>query len=116
MNRRHALFVLVALLAAIACPIRASEFGKELDEADARLNATYQRVLKGLPNDAARERLKAAQRAWVAWRDTEMAVSKSLYEDGKTDLFMQLTLTQKRIAQLEAIGKRDTEYGYEEKK
>jgi uncharacterized protein YecT (DUF1311 family) len=116
MNRRRLLAALVSCAALLfSLPSRASELGKEMNEADAKLNAVYQKVLKSLPDDAAREKLKAAQRAWVAWRDAEVKTSESIYEDGKTGLFMTLTLTQQRIKQLEAIGKRESEYGYEEK-
>ena len=117
MNLRVFLSAIAALLfgSASAGPLHASQLGKDMAEADTKLNATYQRVLRGLPTDAAREKLKAAQRAWVAWREGEEALSASLYEDGKTGLFMQLELTQLRIKQLEAIGSRKTEYGYETK-
>ncbi len=117
MNRRRILAALVSCAALLFAspPLPASELGKEMNETDAKLNAAYQKVLKGLPNDAAREKLKAAQRAWVAWRDAEVKTSEGIYEDGKTGLFMMLSLTQQRIKQLEAIGKRESEYGYEEK-
>jgi uncharacterized protein YecT (DUF1311 family) len=118
MNRRRALIALVScasLLLTALHPLRASELGKEMNDADAKLNTVYQKVIKGLPNDAAREKLKAAQRAWVAWRDAEVKTSQSIYEDGKTGLFMMLSLTQQRIKQLEAIGQRESEYGYDEK-
>ena len=113
--KRRRLLTLIAALFLASLPARSSELGKEINETDAKLNATYQKVLKGMPNDAAREKLKAAQRAWVAWRDAEIATSQATYEDGKTGAFMTLSLTQLRIKQLEAIGKRETEYGYEEK-
>lgn len=86
-----------------------------MNETDAKLNEVYQKVLKGLPNDAAREKLKAAQRAWVAWRDAEVKLSEGIYEDGKTGLFMMLSLTQLRVKQLEALGARESEYGYDVK-
>ncbi len=117
MNRRRVLAALCAsatFLATLAAPApaRASELGKEMNETDAKLNEVYQKVMKTLPNDQARAKLKAAQRAWVAWRDAEIEVSAGIYDDGKTGLFMNLALTKLRIQQLEAIGKRETEYGY----
>jgi uncharacterized protein YecT (DUF1311 family) len=113
--KKFRLLAFVTAILLMASSAWSSQLGKELNEADAKLNTVYQQVLKGLPHDAAKERFKAAQRAWITWRDTEMALSQSLYEDGKTNVFMQLSLTQQRIKQLEAIGKRDTEFGYEEK-
>src|SRR6478609_9560916 len=115
MNRRlfTALCFCATFLFTALLPMHASELGKEMNETDAKLNAVYQKVLKGLPNDAAREKLKAAQRAWVAWRDAEVKTSEGIYEDGKTGLFMMLSLTQLRVKQLEAIGARESEYGYD---
>jgi hypothetical protein len=115
MNRRlfTALCFSATLLLTGLPPARASELGKEMNETDAKLNTVYQKVMKGLPNDAAREKLKAAQRAWVAWRDAEVKTSEGIYEDGKTGLFMMLSLTQLRVKQLEAIGARESEYGYD---
>jgi|GEM_PF-3675116 len=117
MNRRlfTALLCGAVLLLNGLAPLCASELGKELNETDAKLNEVYQKVLKGLPNEAAREKLKAAQRAWVAWRDAEVSLSKGIYEDGKTGEFMMLSLTQLRVKQLEALGARESEYGYDVK-
>lgn len=42
--------------------------------ADAALNRTYSRNLKAQPDDAARQRLRDAQRAWISYRDKDCAV------------------------------------------
>jgi uncharacterized protein YecT (DUF1311 family) len=45
----------------------------ELRKADASLNATYSKILKEYGNDAQFiSKLKAAQRAWLAFRDAEL--------------------------------------------
>lgn len=44
--------------------------GQELKLQDARLNAAYRKAMMGL-TPGEKERLKAAQRAWVAFRDAD---------------------------------------------
>ena len=43
----------------------------EFEQADAELNKTYQAVLKKLPDAGSKQKLKEAQRAWIASRDAE---------------------------------------------
>jgi len=44
--------------------------GRDFDAADDRLNALYRKLMAGY--DAAnQEKLKAAEKAWIAWRDAE---------------------------------------------
>lgn len=53
---------------------------KELTTADAALNAAYQGVLKDLAGNTARlDMLKAAQRAWVDFRDKDCQWSASQF-------------------------------------
>ncbi|MET0535285.1 MAG: lysozyme inhibitor LprI family protein [Steroidobacter sp.] len=77
-----ALFVALAAMAADSSP-RCNPAGtqaqmntcatNELAEADRQLNATYQSLLKKYADDAAFiQKLRAAQRAWVAFRDAEL--------------------------------------------
>jgi uncharacterized protein YecT (DUF1311 family) len=51
--------------------------GAELKIQDARLNAAYRKAMSGL-NARQHDKLQAAQRAWLAFRDAECA---SLYDD-----------------------------------
>lgn len=44
------------------------------DKADAALNRTYNRSLKAQPDEAAQQRLREAQRAWISYRDKDCAV------------------------------------------
>ena len=44
------------------------------DKADAALNRTYSRNLKAQPDEAAQQRLREAQRAWISYRDKDCAV------------------------------------------
>ena len=47
-----------------------SEAAESFKKADKELNEVYAKVLANL-DDEAKENLKKAQRAWVAWRDSE---------------------------------------------
>lgn len=52
--------------------------GREFNSQDSQLNSTYQALLqKYSKNPKALEKLRAAQRAWVSYRDAHVA---SLYE------------------------------------
>lgn len=74
--------------------------------ADVDLNKTYQAVLAKLP-DAEKQKLKEAQRAWVASRDAEAARAAKEADGGSmaaTIRYEKMTeLTSKRIAELKAM-------------
>jgi len=107
MNLRTSFSAIAALLFITlgSGPLHASQLVKLMHQDEETLNTTYQRVLKRMPNDASREKLKAAQRAWIAWRDAEIALEVALYGefDGKTDVYKQIDLTEARIHVLEDI-------------
>ena len=85
---------------------------RELAAADARLNAVYRQVMDSLPadgnDDYPRKTLRAAQRAWIAFRDAECALVgetrggmrmwKSAF-----DTRCQAELTRARVARLEEL-------------
>src|SRR6266508_2613594 len=78
----------------------------EFERADAELNTTYQSVLAKLPT-AEKQKLKEAQRAWVASRDAGAARAAKDAEGGSmapTIRYETMTeLTRKRISELEAM-------------
>jgi uncharacterized protein YecT (DUF1311 family) len=83
--------------------------GVDLKKADRELNATYQRIVKSLPDDQddnfPKRTLIAAQREWVKFRDANCAAIgevsggvrmwKSSY-----DVLCQLDMTKARTAEL----------------
>ncbi len=79
----------------------------EFERADAELNTTYQSVLAKLPTAENKQKLKEAQRAWVASRDAGAARSAKDAEGGSmapTIRYETMTeLTRKRISELEAM-------------
>ena len=81
-------------------------------KADLDLNKTYQAVLAKLPT-AEKQKLKQAQRAWVASRDAEAARAAKEAEGGSMDPTLRYEtmtdLTRKRIAELEAMMNNGTE-------
>jgi uncharacterized protein YecT (DUF1311 family) len=69
----------LALIVTVPVALRAqsqqemnAEAAEIFKKADKELNEVYAKVLANL-DDAAKENLKKAQRAWVAWRDAEAA-------------------------------------------
>lgn len=57
-------------------------FCNEYKKADTELNRVYQQVLAANKDDAARtEKLKVAQRAWIAFRDAQMEAFYPTTED-----------------------------------
>ena len=122
MNRRynsfqsHSVFVRrVALLVSLLVPIAQmhaqpqaamnAKAGAEFEQADAELNKTYQAVLKKLPDAESKQKLKEAQRAWIASRDAEAARAAGEVRGGSmapTLRYETMTkLTRQRIKQLE---------------
>ena len=78
----------------------------DFKQADAELNKTYQSVLAKLPT-AEKQKLKEAQRAWIASRDAEAERAAKEAEGGSMAPTLHYTtmtdLTQKRITELKAM-------------
>jgi uncharacterized protein YecT (DUF1311 family) len=78
----------------------------EFEQADAKLNKTYQAVLKKLPDAESKDKLKQSQQAWLAFRDAEAAFAADQARGGSiapTIRYETMTeLTQQRIKQLKA--------------
>ena len=84
-----------------------AQAGAEFQRADADLNRTYQAVLTKLPTVESKQKLREAQRAWVASRDAEAAGAAKETEGGSiapTLRYQTMTnLTRKRITELKAV-------------
>jgi uncharacterized protein YecT (DUF1311 family) len=78
---------------------------EDFARADADLNKTYQAVLKKLPDTESKQKLKEAQRAWIASRDAEATRAADEARGGSmapTLRYETMTeLTRQRIKQLE---------------
>jgi uncharacterized protein YecT (DUF1311 family) len=76
----------------------------EFERADAELNKSYEALLKKLPDEQGKEKLKQSQRAWLAFRDSEAAFAADQARGGSmapTIRYETMTeLTQQRIKQL----------------
>jgi uncharacterized protein YecT (DUF1311 family) len=83
-----------------------AEARADFKRADAELNKTYEAVLKKLPDDESKQKLKQSQRAWLAFRDAEAAFAADEARGGSmapTLRYATMTeLTQQRIKQLKA--------------
>lgn len=93
--RRTGLAAGVLAMLAAAGPLRAADCDKAQTQvdlnscaeggfrtADAALNTVYGQLLKEPAMTARLDRLKAAERAWVGYRDAECAFEGSEYEGG----------------------------------
>jgi len=72
-------------------------------EADAELNQRYRQLIAGL-SQKRREQLKAAQQAWLGFRDKNAAFAAAVVEDGTMAPLVEITelttLTRQRSEQL----------------
>lgn len=77
----------------------------EIEVQDAKLNAAYQQAMRGL-EEAPRQKLREAQRAWIKFRDTKCASEAN--SGGTMDILNSggciLDATVRRTIELEAMG------------
>jgi|SRR5215471_35948 len=75
-------------------------------KADAELNKTYEALLTKLPDAESKQKLKESQRAWLVFRNAEVAFAADGFRGGSmapTLRYATMTeLTQQRIKQLKA--------------
>lgn len=96
---------LILLLAAFSSGwlLRASVAVEVMVEADHKLNVVYKKLMAAIPGAAQREKLKAAQRAWLAWMVAEDAFRSVLDDTSKAGLYVRIELLEARAAQLEGV-------------
>jgi uncharacterized protein YecT (DUF1311 family) len=79
---------------------------RQYREADAALNAAYRPLLAAL-DEPHRERLTAAQRAWITFRDAECRLAASVALGGSMERQLELAcrkdMTQGRVKELASI-------------
>lgn len=75
--------------------------------ADKKMNVVYNNLMKALPDDEAREKLKASQLAWLKYRDAEAALEADNARGGTMAplLFSETkaALTTDRTAELKSV-------------
>ena len=115
---RKLLFVCALVALTLLCPSigraqNQNEMNRQAEEgfvaADARLNKVYQQLTNKLDAEAV-EKLKVAQRAWVAFRDAQAALQADLEARGGSMTLMiysgtQAALTKARTKDLETLLK-----------
>ena len=105
--------LLFAVVLAWATPLaKASQIGRDMNEADAELNRVYHQALDSLAGEHERALLRESQRAWVAFVEAEVSLHTGLYTTSKGGSFIRLELTQTRITQLRFIAARTSANGY----
>ena len=91
----------------------ASQAGKEFNDADAALNTVYQTLLASIDNPQQRTGLIQSQRAWIKYRDDNVAFFATHYPNSKGGLFLNIRLTQDRTAFLQSMLDAPPNYGME---
>jgi uncharacterized protein YecT (DUF1311 family) len=76
-------------------------------EADANLNSTYREALKAMRTPAAGKRLRMAQRAWLAFRDSDCLVQVGPAESGGSMRGLLWTLCIEGHARLRTAALRE---------
>ena len=83
-----------------------AQAGADFKQADAELNKIYEAVLKKLPDDESKQKLKQSQRAWLAFRDAEAAFAADEAHGGSIAPTLRYEamaeLTEQRIKQLKS--------------
>lgn len=81
--------------------------GVNLQAADAALNKLYRRVMAEADDAAAKEQLKDAERAWIAYRDKRCAYEAGPREEGGSIWPMEMSncLEQKTAARIRELTK-----------
>jgi uncharacterized protein YecT (DUF1311 family) len=78
---------------------------RDYQAADGKLNRIYKKVLAASENEAAAANLKAAQRAWIAFRDAECIFEANPEEGGTIrPLLENMCLTKLTNARTEQLG------------
>jgi hypothetical protein len=72
-------------------------------EADHKLSVVYKKLMAVITGTVQKEKLKAAQRAWLAWMVAEDACRTALDDNSKAGLFVRIELLEARAAQLESL-------------
>ncbi len=93
----------ILLVAAFAGSLQASEAGKEFNDADARLNKVYQKLLQTIDDSDQKDLFVSSQRAWLKFRDQSVAFFAQRYPESKGGLFYNIHLVQERTAFLQSL-------------
>ncbi len=87
--------------------------GDAFKAADDELNQVYQKLVKLQPDDIAKKKLVAAQRAWVAFRTAEGDFAADSNRGGtiesSVNMLKQETLTKERVTELKEYLKQANE-------
>ena len=82
-----------------------------IGERDSRLNVVYKKLMASIPSASQKEKLKIAQRAWLAWLDAEDNMTTELFGT-KHGLATRLELLSARVTQLEDLHRNSSDiYG-----
>lgn len=92
---------------------RASQAGKERNDLNEELNVTYNKVLALVTEPQERKLLEEAQKAWLLFRDAEIAFHGKYFPGSKGGLFVGTDMTKHRIEILKVLLTEDAKQEHE---
>jgi len=96
--------LVLAFTAALACTsVFASQAGKEYNETNKELDATYQKVLAIITDPEGKRLFVEAQSSWARFRDSNLAFHARYFPGSKGGLFVGTEMNQERTKELKAL-------------
>jgi uncharacterized protein YecT (DUF1311 family) len=108
MNKYLALFTAIALAIYLlfgSPAVSASQAGQAYLESDEFLYNMYRELTAKISGSRDKQRLIAAERAWIKFRDAEVSFYGRYYVNSKDGLFLKTKLTDERANYLQSILK-----------
>src|SRR5947209_319237 len=103
----------VAVSVALCCVTMASEKGKAFNAADAELNAVYHKILSGITNPEDKKLFIEAQRAWLKFRDAEVAFDQNYFPGNAGATWKSIDMMQTRTEDLKRMLTPDAKKAHE---
>jgi uncharacterized protein YecT (DUF1311 family) len=91
----------------------ASQAGKAYNDADKELNSTYQKVINLIKNPEEKNLIIESQKAWVRFRDAEVAFHAKYFPASKGGLFVATDMTEKRVQELKVLLTEESQHEHD---
>ena len=103
----------VAVSVTLCCVSMASEKGKAFNAADAEFNQVYNKILSGITNPEDKKLFIEAQRAWLKFRDAEVAFGQNYFPGGTGATWKSIDMMQTRTEDLKRMLTPDARKAHE---
>ncbi len=110
------MFLFLAVTAALFGGLAfASQAGKEYNESDKELNATYKKALSLMTEPEDKRLFVEAQRSWLKFRDANVAFHARYFPGSKGGLFVSTDMIQQRTKELTILLTPEAKEAHDEK-